>query len=273
MAYGVYSDRGYREHILERNKNSNKTEVLTQEDQTFTGRKTFLSGVTTSDLEVRTVEVSESLKVKGKDITLITGYQGNWNAETNEPPLSDGMEGATSGDFYIVSVAGSHDFGSGEVSFLVNDRVIYNKENKWEKLAGGNVRSVNGKEPDNATGNITLYGTDILISETERINIIEKIKHYVGTTLLGRYWTQSNKTNGIFDGGARYANGIWVACNNANGGLWYSTDGMNWTKSNVSSGSFRGGARYANGIWVACSNGNGLCYSDVQTLINNGWLK
>ena len=68
MAYGVYSDRGYREHILERNKNTNKTEVFTQEDQTFTGRKTFLSGVTTSDLEVRTVEVSETLKVKGKDI-------------------------------------------------------------------------------------------------------------------------------------------------------------------------------------------------------------
>ena len=71
MAYGVYSDRGYREHILERNKNTNKTEVFTQEDQTFTGRKTFLSGVTTSDLEVQTVEVSESLKVKGKDITVI----------------------------------------------------------------------------------------------------------------------------------------------------------------------------------------------------------
>ena len=71
MAYGVYSDRGYREYILEKNKNTNKTEVFTQEDQSFTGRKTFLSGVTTSDLEVRTVEVSESLKVKGKDITVI----------------------------------------------------------------------------------------------------------------------------------------------------------------------------------------------------------
>lgn len=71
MAYGVYSDRGYREHILERNKNTNKTEVFAQEDQSFTGRKTFLSGVTTSDLEVQTVEVSDSLKVKGKDITEI----------------------------------------------------------------------------------------------------------------------------------------------------------------------------------------------------------
>ena len=196
-------------------------------------------------------------------------YKGNWNAETNEPPLSDGMGGATSGDFYIVAVAGTQNLGSGEITFLVNDRIIYNKENKWEKLAGGNVRSVNGKEPDNATGNITLYGTDIPTSETEGVNIIEKIKQYVGSTLLGRYWTQSNKTGGDFSGRARYANGIWVACSGSGAGLWYSTDGKNWAQSNKPDDSFLGGARYANGIWVACSGsgsgssstGNGLWYS------------
>lgn len=89
MAYGVYSDRGYREHILERNKNTNKTEVFTQEDQTFTGRKTFLSGVTTSDLEVQTVEVSESLKVKGKDITEIIDYLPNDVSEENKLTTED----------------------------------------------------------------------------------------------------------------------------------------------------------------------------------------
>ena len=89
MAYGVYSDRGYREHILERNKNTNKTEVFTQEDQTFTGRKTFLSGVTTSDLEVRTVEVSESLKVKGKDITEIIDYLPNDVSKENKLTTKD----------------------------------------------------------------------------------------------------------------------------------------------------------------------------------------
>ena len=89
MAYGVYSDRGYREHILERNKNTNKTEVFTQEDQTFTGRKTFLSGVTTSDLEVQTVEVSESLKVKGKDITEIIDYVPNDVSKENKLTTED----------------------------------------------------------------------------------------------------------------------------------------------------------------------------------------
>lgn len=89
MAYGVYSDRGYREHILERNKNTNKTEVFTQEDQSFTGRKTFLSGVTTSDLEVQTVEVSESLKVKGKDITGIIDYLPNDVSKENKLTTKD----------------------------------------------------------------------------------------------------------------------------------------------------------------------------------------
>ena len=89
MAYGVYSDRGYREHILERNKNTNKTEVFTQEDQTFTGRKTFLSGVTTSDLEVQTVEVSESIKVKGKDIAEIIDYLPNDVSKENKLTTKD----------------------------------------------------------------------------------------------------------------------------------------------------------------------------------------
>lgn len=89
MAYGVYSDRGYREHILARNKNTNKTEVFTQEDQTFTGRKTFLSGVTTSDLKVQTVEVSESLKVKGKDISVTIDYLPNDVSEENKLTTED----------------------------------------------------------------------------------------------------------------------------------------------------------------------------------------
>lgn len=89
MAYGVYSDRGYREHILERNKNTNKTEVFAQEDQSFTGRKTFLSGVTTSDLEVQTVEVSDSLKVKGKDITEIIDYLPNDVSKENKLTTED----------------------------------------------------------------------------------------------------------------------------------------------------------------------------------------
>lgn len=84
MAYGVYSDRGYREHILERNKNTNKTETFTQEDQTFSGRKTFLSGITTSDIEAREVNVTEKLTINGNDITQIINYLPNDVSELNK---------------------------------------------------------------------------------------------------------------------------------------------------------------------------------------------
>ena len=82
-------------------------------------------------------------------------------------------------------------------------------------------------------------------------------------------------TDGFFHGGASYASGRWVASDSNNMGLWYSTDGKNWTQSNKTAGFFHGGARYANGIWVACNSNNniGLWYSDVNTLIDNGWLK
>lgn len=84
MAYGVYSDRGYREHILERNKNTNKTEVFTQEDQTFTGRKTFLSGITTSDIEAQKVNVTEKLTINGNDIIQIINYLPNDVSDLNK---------------------------------------------------------------------------------------------------------------------------------------------------------------------------------------------
>ena len=72
----------------------------------------------------------------------------------------------------------------------------------------------------------------------------------------GKTWTQSNITTGSFIGGARYANGLWVACGSNSNGLYYSADGKTWTQSNVTTGSFIGGARYANGLWVACSGNN-----------------
>jgi hypothetical protein len=84
-------------------------------------------------------------------------YKGEWNASTNTPTLADGT--GTLGDMYIVSVAGTQNLGHGSIDFLENDRVIYNGS-VWQKLAGGNVRTVNGVSPD-GSGNIKLNGEDI----------------------------------------------------------------------------------------------------------------
>lgn len=84
-------------------------------------------------------------------------YKGEWNASTNTPTLADGT--GTLGDMYIVSVAGTQNLGHGSIDFLENDRVIYNGS-VWQKLAGGNVRTVNGVSPD-GSGNISVSGSDI----------------------------------------------------------------------------------------------------------------
>lgn len=85
-------------------------------------------------------------------------YKGNWNANTNTPTLSDGMAGATKGDFYIVSVGGTQDLGHGDIQFFANDRVIYDGS-IWSRLSAGDVKTVNNVAP--VAGNITLTKADI----------------------------------------------------------------------------------------------------------------
>lgn len=89
-------------------------------------------------------------------------YKGQWNAETNTPTLVDGT--GTKGDFYIVSVAGTHNFGSGDIQFFVNDRVIYDGS-VWSRLSAGDVKTVNNISPTN--GNIPLTGENIPVSSTD----------------------------------------------------------------------------------------------------------
>ncbi len=84
----------------------------------------------------------------------IMEYKGVWNASTNNPTLADGT--GDTGDVYRVSVAGTKDLGSGNISFEVGDYVIYNGAT-WEKSDTTDaVASVNGK-----TGVVVLKTVDI----------------------------------------------------------------------------------------------------------------
>lgn len=89
-------------------------------------------------------------------------YKGQWNAETNTPTLADGT--GTKGDFYIVSVAGTQNLGSGNIQFFVNDRVIYDGS-VWARLSAGDVKTVNSVLPTN--GNVALTGENIPVSSTD----------------------------------------------------------------------------------------------------------
>lgn len=57
-------------------------------------------------------------------------YQGAWNASTNTPSLADGV--GDNGDVYRVSVAGTQDLGSGDITVAVGDFIIYNGS-IWER--------------------------------------------------------------------------------------------------------------------------------------------
>ncbi len=51
-------------------------------------------------------------------------YHGTWNASTNVPNISDATGG--NGWYYVVSVGGTQDLGSGDIVFAVGDRVVHN---------------------------------------------------------------------------------------------------------------------------------------------------
>ena len=89
-------------------------------------------------------------------------YKGQWNAETNTPTLADGT--GTKGDFYIVSVSGTQNLGSGNVQYFENDRIIYDGS-VWSRLSAGDVKTVNSVLPTN--GNIALTGENIPVSSTD----------------------------------------------------------------------------------------------------------
>ena len=57
--------------------------------------------------------------------------KGYWNAATNTPALVNGV--GTTGFIYIVSAAGTHDFGAGNITFAVKDYVTYSA-GVWQKL-------------------------------------------------------------------------------------------------------------------------------------------
>jgi hypothetical protein len=65
-------------------------------------------------------------------------YQGTWNANTNSPLLADGVGSA--GDVYVVSVAGTQDLGSGNITFAQGDWALYNGT-IWEKSSNSNAVS------------------------------------------------------------------------------------------------------------------------------------
>ena len=60
-------------------------------------------------------------------------FKGTWDASTNTPTLADGV--GTAGWFYRTVVAGTVDFGAGNITFAVGDDVSYSGT-VWQKIPG-----------------------------------------------------------------------------------------------------------------------------------------
>jgi hypothetical protein len=95
----------------------------------------------------------------------IMEYKGTYNASINTPSLSDGT--GNQGDIYRVSVAGTRNFGSGNITFDVGDNCIYNGST-WEKSdttdAVASLEGSDGVTVSSATGNITISIADGALS-------------------------------------------------------------------------------------------------------------
>jgi len=77
-----------------------------------------------------TVIQNGTADAKKAGVALTRGSLGGWNASTNDPSLVDGT--GIGGDKYIVTLAGSQDFGDGSVTFSVDDFVEF-ANGKWVK--------------------------------------------------------------------------------------------------------------------------------------------
>lgn len=154
---------------------SNGSLVLTDADKTNTvtedSTDVITSGAVYTALEDK-IDVTEKGASNGVATLDATGrvpysqlpesameYKGTWDASTNTPELKDGT--GTNGDFYVVEVAGTVNFGTTaeprNVTFYVNDRAIYDgTTQEWARLPAGEVRSVNGM-----SGDVTLTASNV----------------------------------------------------------------------------------------------------------------
>ena len=105
----------------------------------------------------------------------IMEYKGMWNASTNTPTLANGT--GDTGDVYICNVAGTVNFGAGNITFAVGDYVVYSGT-IWQRSSGavGTVTSVAVTETGDA---LTITGSPVTTSGTINIGFAGTSAQYV----------------------------------------------------------------------------------------------
>jgi len=159
--YGILSQTDGENAIVVRNAAGvNKIQLQGDGDATFAGAGTFTATVTaptfSGDLNgtINTVTTATTKGNSTNDTTVATTafvqnvigtipaglvFQGTWNASTNSPTLTSGS--GTTGNFYIVSVAGSTNL-DGITDWQVGDWAVFIEQgasDQWEKIDNSSV--------------------------------------------------------------------------------------------------------------------------------------
>lgn len=140
-------------------------------------------------------------------------YKGTWNSSTNTPTLSDGT--GVSGDTYRVTVPGTVNLGSGNITFYASDDAIHNGTIWQRNPATSAVTTVNG-----LSGTVVLNSDNITEGSTNLYYTTSRANLKINTSEKG-----ANNGVATLDGGGKVPvsqlpvgsqtyKGTWDASNN-----------------------------------------------------------
>ena len=144
------------------------------------------TGSTITDNE-STKENIQELETALEGIPSGLTFQGTWNADTNTPTLVSST--GTSGEYFIVSVAGSTNL-DGESDWGVGDWAVFTDTGVWQKIDNSDtVTSVNSQTgtvvldtDDIAEGSTNLYYTDVRADARIAAAVIDDLSDVDTTT-------------------------------------------------------------------------------------------
>ena len=138
--------------------------------------------------------------------------KGAWDASTNTPTLANGV--GTNGWVYRANVAGTVDFGAGNIVFEIGDLAVYNGT-IWEKFDVIDNELPNSTTDDLTEGTINLYFSDSLARtaaviddmsglETDQAPSVSSVKAFIdlnsdNTQAFVITLTGTDITNGYID--------------------------------------------------------------------------
>ena len=104
------------------------------------GTANFATSMITSAIKITTgaqqgyfLESDASGNGVWTSVTASQIYRGTWDASINSPPLANGV--GVDGDYYRTVVAGTTNFGAGNITFAVGDDAYYNGT-VWQRIPG-----------------------------------------------------------------------------------------------------------------------------------------